>query len=59
MRLCERLEGLAQAMQKCQRPRVGAVEMMGLAHQLLTLEAQATPPTQAEAVCSYRAALPK
>jgi len=59
MRLCERLEGLAHAMQKCQRPRVGAVEMMGWAHQLLTLEAQATPPTQAEAACSYQEALPK
>jgi len=58
MRLCERLEGLAQAMQKCQRPRVGAVEMMGWAHQLLTLEAQATPNTSRSGLL-YRAALPK
>jgi hypothetical protein len=53
------LAGLAQAMQKRRRPRVGAVEIMGWAHQLLTLEAQATPATQVEAVCSHQAALPK
>ena len=45
-------------MQKCRRPRVRAVEMMGLAHQL-TLEAYATLAPRAEAICSYRAALPK
>jgi hypothetical protein len=33
--------------------------MMGWAHQLLTLQAQATASTQAAAVCAYQAALPE